>query len=364
MANVALSRGSKWFVGFIVLALAGVGGLLLYLDGRLGGNDIEPGLDVELVVEPGDSVRAVSEQLADEGVVGSATRFRSAAADAELDRRLQPGAYDLVTGMSPDEAVEVLLDGPARSAGVRFTIQEGLPVELILGRLDEQFDEYSEEDFRAVLDERTEAGGNEEGVLQLPDWAPEPAEAGEEVIEPYEGLLFPETYEVGQDATPQDVLQMLLNQTASVMDRLVEESGDEDVDRYELLIEASLIERETRVDEERSRVAGVIQNRIDDGMRLQVDATVLYARGEHVERVLIEDTEIDSPYNTYQSDGLPPAPIAAPGAAALQAGLSPEDHDFRYYVLSDECDGTHRFAETLDEHQAFVAEFRAVDNCQ
>jgi UPF0755 protein len=364
MGTVALSRGSKWFLGFLVLLLGGVVALLLYLDGRLGGNDIEAGLDVELVVEPGDSVRAVGDRLADEGVVSSATRFRSAAADAELERRLQPGEYDLVTGMSAGEAVEALLEGPARSAGVRFTIQEGLAVELILSRLDEQFDEYSEADFRAVLDERTEAGGNEEGVLQLPDWAPEPAEAGEDVEEPYEGLLFPETYEVGQDATPQEVLQMLLNQTASVMDRVVGESGDEDVDRYQVLIEASLIERETRVDEERSRVAGVIQNRIDDGMRLQVDATVLYARGEHTEVVLYADTDIDHPYNTYQIDGLPPGPIASPGAAAIQAALQPEEHDFFFYVLAPECDGTHQFAEDGDQHQVFVREFREADRCQ
>jgi UPF0755 protein len=361
---VTLTRGSKWFLAFLVLGLAAVGAGLLYLDGRLGGDDVEPGLEVVLVVEPGDSVRAVGDRLDEEAVVRSATRFRSAAADAELDRRLQPGEYDLVTGMSPEEAVEVLLDGPARTAGVRFTIQEGLPVEVILERLDEQFDAYGEEEFRAVLDERLEAGGNEEGLLQLPDWAPEPAEAGDEIVEPFEGLLFPETYEVGPDATPQEVLQMMANQTASVMDRLVEEHGSEDTDRYMILTKASVIERETRVDEERSRVAGVIQNRLDDGMRLQVDATVLYARGEHTDRVLIEDTEIDSPYNTYQVEGLPPAPIAAPGAAAIEASLNPEEHDFRFYVLAPECDGTHQFAEDIDQHRAYVAEFREVDNCQ
>jgi UPF0755 protein len=361
---VTLSRGSKIFLAFCVVLLAGLGVGLLYLDGRLGGNDVEPGLDVELVVEPGDSVRAVGDRLAEDGVVSSATRFRSAAADAELDRRLQPGEYDLVTGMSADEAVQALLDGPDRTAGVRFTIQEGLPIEVILGRLDEQFDAYGEDEFRAVLDERLEAGGNEEGLLQLPDWAPEPAEAGDEIVEPFEGLLFPETYEVSGEATPQEVLQMMANQTASVMDRLVEEHGSEETDRYEILVKASVIERETRVDEERSRVAGVIQNRLDDGMRLQVDATVLYARGEHTDRVLIEDTEIDSPYNTYQVEGLPPAPIAAPGAAAISASLTPEEHDFRFYVLAPACDGTHQFAEDIEQHRAYVAEFREVDNCQ
>ena len=358
-----LSRGSKWFLAFCAVLLAGFGGVLLYLDDRLGGDAVEPGLEITLTVEPGDSVRAVGDRLAEDGVVRSGTRFRSAAADAELDRRLQPGEYDLVTGMGAQEAVDALLAGPDRTSGTRFTIAEGLPIELILDRLDEQFDDLDREDFRAVLDERTEAGENAEGVLQLPDWAPEPADAGDGVIEPYEGLLFPETYEVGPDASPREVLQVMANQTDRVMQRLLDEHDAGDVDVYEVLIEASLIERETRVDEERARVAGVVQNRLADGMRLQIDATVLYARGEHVERVLFDDTEIDSPYNTYNVEGLPPAPIAAPGAAAISAALDPEEHDYRFYVLSPECDGTHQFAEGFDQHQVYVAELREVDGC-
>jgi UPF0755 protein len=359
---MALSRGSKWFLGLCVVLALGLGAGLLYLDGRLGGTDVEPGQPVELTVERGESVRSVGDQLSDHGVVRSASRFRSAAADAQLDRHLQPGVYELETGMDAETAVQALLDGPSEPASVRFTIPEGLPVELILERLGEAFDDYEEADFRAVLDERTEAGENAEGVLRLPDWAPEPAEAGEEIIEPYEGLLFPETYEVGLDATPAAVLQRMVDHTGTVMDRVLAET-DDDRSPYEILITASVVERETRVDDERPRVAGVIANRLEDGMRLQVDATVLYARGEHVERVLIEDTEIDSPYNTYQASGLPPAPIAAPGEASLRATVQPEEHEYHFYVLAPECDGSHQFAEDESGHQANVAEFRDAGRC-
>ena len=99
-------------------------------------------------------------------------------------------------------------------------------------------------------------------------------------------------------------------------------------------------------------------------MRLQIDATVLYARGEHTERVLIADTEIDSPYNTYQVDGLPPTPISGFGAASLRSAFDPADVTFRYYVLDPACDGSHVFADTLDQHNVNVAAFRNAGGCR
>jgi UPF0755 protein len=103
---------------------------------------------------------------------------------------------------------------------------------------------------------------------------------------------------------------------------------------------------------------------MDEGMRLQIDATVLYARGEHTDRVLFEDTEIDSPYNTYAIDGLPPTPISGAGRAAIEAAFDPEDVSYRYYVLDPACDGTHVFADTLDEHNSNVAAFRDAGGCR
>jgi UPF0755 protein len=366
---VRLSRGSKGFLAFVVLALAGLGVGLLWLDDRLGRDDDEEatvvaGQPVELTVEPGQSVRSVGEDLEELGVIGRLRPFLAAAEDADLPSRLQPGAFELETGMEPDAAVEVLLAGPLNAGEGRFTVQEGLPVEVTLERLAAQFEAYDVEDFRTVLDERTEAGGNADGLLRLPEWAPEPAEAGEEVIEPYEGLLFPETYEVASDASALQVLQRMVDQLEQVMQDASQAQGAAELEPYQALIKASLIERETRVDDERRTVAGVIENRLEEGMRLQIDATVLYARGEHTDRVLFEDTEIDSPYNTYQVDGLPPTPISGSGRAAIQAAFDPEDVTYRYYVLDPACDGTHVFADTLEEHNRNVAAFREAGGCR
>jgi UPF0755 protein len=366
---VRLSRGSKGFLAFVVLALAGLGVGLLWLDDRLGRDDDEEatvvaGQPVELTVEPGQSVRSVGEDLEELGVIGRLRPFLAAAEDADLPSRLQPGAFELETGMEPDAAVEVLLAGPLNAGEGRFTVQEGLPVEVTLERLAAQFEAYDVEDFRTILDERTEAGGNADGLLRLPEWAPEPAEAGEEVIEPYEGLLFPETYEVASDASALQVLQRMVDQLEQVMQDASQAQGAAELEPYQALIKASLIERETRVDDERRTVAGVIENRLEEGMRLQIDATVLYARGEHTDRVLFEDTEIDSPYNTYQVDGLPPTPISGSGRAAIQAAFDPEDVTYRYYVLDPACDGTHVFADTLEEHNRNVAAFREAGGCR
>lgn len=379
---MALSRGSKWFLAFVALGLAGFAALLYVLDGILG-PDIEPGQPVAFVVEPGESVRSVGDRLRDLGVVRSSTTFRLAADDAGLAATLQPGEYELETGMSNDEAIDVLLAGPVGPVGVRFTVPEGLSVELTLAQLARQFDAYDVADFRAVLDARTEAGDNADGVLQLPDWVPEPAdvlEADDEAadadtadadtapIEPYEGLLFPETYEVDREATPLAILQRMVDQLeqvmASVPDEDVEAAEARGLSRYEVLILASLVEREVRVPAERGTVAGVIHNRLEEGMRLQIDATVLYAVGKHTEIVAVDDLDVDSPYNTYRVEGLPPTPIAGIGEASLRAAFAPDDVPYRFYVLDPSCDFSHAFAETLEEHEANVAAFREADRCQ
>lgn len=369
---MALSRGSKWFLGFLGLAAVGVGAGVLWLQDALPEiNPIEAGQPVTLTVESGESVRAVSDRLAEEGVVRNATTFRIAASDADLATHLRPGEYDLETGMESEDVLELLLAGPVRggpTAGVRFTVQEGLTVEQTLARLGEQFEELDDADFRAVLDERTAAGADADGVLRLPDWVPEPGDAGDEVVEPYEGVLFPETYEVPGDATALQILQRMVDQLEAVMNEVpadaVAAAQERGLDRYAVLTLASLIERETRVDDERETVAGVILNRLEENMRLQIDATVLYALDEDRDVVLLEDLETEHPYNTYVIDGLPPGPISGMGEASLLAAFQPEDVSYRYYVLAPECDGSHLFAETNEEHNANRAAFQDANRCQ
>lgn len=363
---MALSRGSRWFLGFGMLALAGVAAALWWADANLFAPETEAGQAVDYEVERGQSVRGVGEDLAELGVLRNPVRFRLAADADGLAETLQPGQFEFQTGMEVDEVIAVLAEGPVAPPVVRFTVQEGLTVDQSLARIDEQFEAFTAEDLRAVLTERREAGEDGPELLSLPGWVPEPGDVDED-FEAYEGLLWPETYEVADTSGPLEVLQRMVDQLNREVSAIPDQvrGGMTPEDLYEQLIVASLIERETRVDAERGTVAGVIANRRDEGMRLQIDATVVYAvDGGATDIVQLEDLEVDDPYNTYVIDGLPPTPISGVGSSALQAAFDPEDVPFLFYVLDPACDGTHRFAETLDEHNTNVAAFRDGGRCQ
>lgn len=343
----------------LVVALASVGGALAYASYLLGGEPGE-GQTVEVQVARGANANTIGEHLAEQNVVRSALAFRLVAKSRGFDSKILAGTYDLQTGMSVDEAIDALLTGPRAPETFRVTVQEGLTVGQTLARLAEQTN-FSVEEYRAVLDA---------GSLTLPDWVP-PIDSFDRTVvrDPYEGLLFPETYEFEKDVSAQGILQRMVSQLARTFDAIpqeqltaMEEAG---FDRYRILIAASLIERETRVDDERAQVAGVVFNRLEAERALQIDATVLYAIGdESKKRVLLKDLEFESPYNTYQIVGLPPTPISGVGKASIEGAYAPADVPFLYYVLDAACDGRHVFAETLDEHNRNVQAFRNAGRCQ
>ncbi|MFP4311059.1 MAG: endolytic transglycosylase MltG [Nitriliruptoraceae bacterium] len=368
---MALSRGSRWFLSFLLLGVAGVAAGVWWLDTSVFVDEVEPGQPVEYTVQRGATVRFVGEELEELGVVRSAFRFRTAAEDADLASTLQPGVFELETRMEIEDAIAVLAAGPVAPPTIVFTVPEGLTVEQTLERLAEQFPAHEVEDYREVLDARRAVDLEAEdvsleGLLRVPEWVPDPAGVPDE-LEAFEGLLWPQTYEVVDDATPQQVLQRMVDQLDVELTALPTELREDvpDEELYDRLILASLIERETRVDEERQLVAGVISNRLEEGMRLQIDATVVYALGGGPRDIVtLEDLEIDSPYNTYRVDGLPPTPISGVGTAAFAAAFDPADTPFRFYVLAPECDGTHVFAETNEEHQENVERFRETNRCE
>lgn len=363
-----LSSGSKVFIGVLVVVIVGVLGFLQWANAQL---QPEEGIESEPVtfeVEMGTSRGELSQQLEDADIIRDATTFDLYARQDGFFSSLSAGSYELRTGMSANEVIEVFRAGPQRADENQFRIEEGLSQVLTLERIAAQFDDISEDDLKGVLSRRLDAGENADGVLQVPEQLPDPSSFGPEVRYPFEGLLFPQTYRVDQGATPQGVLQRAINQLASELELISPEEQQFLEDRglrlYDAMVVASLIERETRVDDEREQVASVIYNRLEAEMPLQIDATVLYALGRWKERVLTEDTTVESPYNTYQVTGLPPTPISGFGTASLRAALNPAGTDFLYYVLTEECDGSHVFAETLDDHNANVADFRAAGGCR
>lgn len=339
-----LSRSSKAFLLVLLVAGLVLGGGILAL-GAMNRGSGDEGKPVTVEVPEGAGASHVGDLLAEKGVVRSAFAFKIAARFDERAERIGTGTYELRTGMGTSAALDQLVGKPDDTDQnvFRVTIPEGRTVEQTLGHIAEaEGSPFTVEELEEALT----------GVA-IPNWAPSEVPDAPRPHAVYEGLLFPDSYEFAKDAGPQAVLERLVSRTEEVMDDV---SPPEGLDRYEVLTMASLIERETRIPDERDRIAAVMHNRLDKPMRLQVDATVIYAHGEHLERVLNSHLQIDSPWNTYRYDGLPPTPISGAGESAIKAAANPADEDALYYVVIDPETGEHAFADTLEEHNRNKAE--------
>jgi UPF0755 protein len=357
--GAARRRAAVILGGLVVLALVVV---LVPFGG--GGGD-EPaavgGVPVAYEVRLGQTVRSVGDDLIALQVIDSALRFRRVAEEEGLARVLRPGPYALTTGMTEEDAVAVLAAGPLEELSpptARVQVIEGLLLADALASIAADLDHLELVDLQAVIED-TRAG--RAGGLLLPEWWPDVTTAPDGV-DLLEGVLWPQTYQVFADVGAREVLQRLVDQTTLEMARITD--GDLEVDgvvrtRHELLTIASLVERETNVDAERALVSGVIHGRLADGMRLEIDATLSYAKGDLRAVPLDADRASASPYNTYRIAGLPPGPIAGVGRASLEAAAAPEVTAYRFYVLAPACDGSHVFAETFSRHSVNVAAFRA-----
>ncbi|HOT49561.1 MAG TPA: endolytic transglycosylase MltG, partial [Candidatus Hydrogenedentes bacterium] len=173
-----------------------------------------------------------------------------------------------------------------------------------------------------------------------------------------EGFLLPNTYYFDRKPTEREVVERMIAEFEKQYASLIAQSPPpEGFDKLAIVTIASLIEEEARVPEERPSVAAVIYNRLQKNMPLQFDSTLQFALKKYGQRLLYEDLETDSPYNTYKHTGLPPGPISSPGTAALKAALRPARADFLYFVSN--ADGqTHTFSATEAEHLKAVARFR------
>jgi UPF0755 protein len=333
-------------LGFVavLLVLAVIGGGLAFITyQRQVDPSGPPGEPVKLTIPLGSSTQAIGALLDAEGVISSAQVFRYYI-KLKGGGPFQAGEYTLNKNMSMGEAIDKLSAGPELKFE-KLTVPEGL----VLGQIADQVAELEGRSKEAFL-AATEAGKVRSKY--------QPAD-----VTKLEGLLLPETYNV----EPKDDEQVLLERMVSSMDAQADALGFADaqskvgVSPYQAIVVASLIERETRFDDERAKVAQVIYNRLKRGMQLQVDATVIYALGKTGERnvrVLFKDLEVDSPYNTYKVKGLPPTPIAAPGRASLEAALNPEAGEFLFYVVT-ETSGRHSFAKTGAEHAANIRKAEA-----
>jgi len=348
------SPGGKWRLP-LVAGIALVGVLALVLLGRLVADavssepaiQVQAGLAVEVTVPVGASARSIASSLEEAGVV-TAREFEESVARQGAAGQLQAGTYQLETVMEPEAVLKSILAGPSVASDSSVIVVEGLRITEIVDELAAQTGQPAAA-FEAAL----------RSAEVTSPFLPEQTAEGVDDLTRWEGLLFPARYEVPEDASPAEILEMMADEMVRRMETVdwsrLEALG---VSRYEALTIASLIQREAGVDEERATIASVIYNRLADDIPLQIDATVIYALGENPGRVLAEHLEVDSPWNTYRNRGLPPTPIGTVQFESLQAAANPETTEFRFYVLISE-DGQHGFSVTYEEHQAKVEQAKA-----
>ena len=273
--------------------------------------------EVVVQVKPGETAAAVARTLAAAGIVKSAEAFRSTAANDPDSLTLQPGFYRLRLQMSAKSALELLLDPSSRLRG-RVTIPEGSTVAQTLTLV---------------------AKNTEVPLAELKAAAAKPATLG---LPPYansrlEGFLFPATYDIDPGSTATEVLALMVERfkEAAQTNQLEARAEALGLSPYEIVTVASLIERESRLEEEYPKVSRVVYNRLDKGIALGIDASILFGLGRTSGGLTRSDLAKDTPYNTRLNRGLPPTPIASPGDKALQGALQPADGDWLYYVLAD-----------------------------
>jgi UPF0755 protein len=318
-------------------ALAAAAGWLWWqLDPPGGAGEV-----VEVRIERDWSVSRIADELAARDIIGSAAVFEGYARLTGKDD-IQAGTYDLRRDMGVRDAVAALADGP-RIDYVELAVPPGLWLVEVAQRVGE----VPGRDAQAFLQA---ARNNSARSTYLPEGAPPNLE----------GLLWPDTYRVSES---EDEIAILASMVAE-FDRHADALGlatatTEGRTPYEIVVVASLVQAEAKVDADRPVIASVIYNRLRAGMPLQVDATLLYASGDPDKRTVTEaDQQAPSPYNTYLNPGLPPTPIGSVTEASLQAAIAPAATDFLYYVIAD-ADGRHAFARTFEEHLANIEAARA-----
>jgi len=292
------------------------------------GNEINNSADqasleiISVNIPQGSAASEISSILDATGVITSKLAFELYLRNENLTDKLRAGSYELPNNLSFEELTALLLKGPPLKT-YTITVPEGLWISETLETLSAQtgYDVVQLEN-SLISGQVTSSFLTSQESLSLQNW---------------EGLLFPNTYQIDIEANGEDILQIMVDELESRYNQLLTNNSLPEWinDENEFFTVASLIEAESKLDEDRPLVSSVIRNRLNDDMLLQIDAAVLYALQKRKSQVLLVDLQVDSPYNIYKYTGLPPTPISGFGQKAMQAIFDTPDNDFIYYLLTD-----------------------------
>ena len=328
----------------LILAIVGV----LIIGGGLGALYLVPNTFAQddgtqvLVIEKGQTGTEIADMLYERGLIRSTQGFKLWLYLSGTNDKLQTGHYQIPNKVTVRELISLLQEGHVES--IRVTIPEG----------------YTVGDIAIVL-EKNQIMKAKDFLEEAKTFVPYPYMKGTRpATYPVEGFLFPSTYEIPVGATPREVIQMMADEMNRYLTPAVKKQIQaQHMSIHDFVTLASIVERESLFDADRPTIAGVFKKRLAHGIPLQSDATISYVLGYAKENVTIGDTQLQSPYNTYVSKGLPPGPIANPGKKSLDAVLHSENTDYLYFVADKE--GHNHFSKTYEEHLAAVNKIYGAD---
>lgn len=341
-------------IGIIMLTILAIGGYGYYLyQSTLKPVNPQDETVINYTIEPGTSTKKVNQQLAELGLINH-PKMADLIVRLNEWSHIQAGEYALSPSLTLEEMYQKFKVGDVVEANmVKVTIPEGYDLEYIAAAMsplvgltvEDLLVEWKNPDYLKTLIE--EYWFLTEDILQ------------DGIRYPLEGYIYPITYAfVDEVYTVDELTHELLDLTESKLNQVRDLFDTSSLSIHQVIALASVIEGETQRSDEMATVAGVFFNRINSGMYLQSDMTVLYALGEHAVRVTEAMTKVESPYNTYVTQGIPIGPVSNPTLDAIKAVLQPEEHNYIYFIadMFNCVDGTTHFFETYEEHMAFYRE--------
>ncbi|NMA83259.1 MAG: endolytic transglycosylase MltG [Epulopiscium sp.] len=294
--------------------------------------------EVTVEIPKGATTKEIATLLQENGLIHNALWFQIESRLNNYDGTFRYGKFILNTTMDQEQMMKILQAGGEQEKGIKLVIPEGFAIQDIAKRVEQEGLVKTDEFLEAVADADNYGY---DFIHQIPDRN-----------QRLEGYLFPATYEIREKATAKEIVSKMLNKFEQVYSSEYQQRAAAlGYSMDEIITIASIIEKEARLDEERPKIAGVIYNRLEKDMKLQMCSTVIFVLGKPKARLLYKDLEVESPYNTYLYEDLPPGPIANPGEASIRAALYPEEHEYLYFVVQDEETGQHYFSTSGEEHE-------------
>jgi UPF0755 protein len=334
---------------FLLISTLIILGVAFYYYQKGINTSLDIGDEKKFIITPGESTDQIGNDLFRDGFINSTLAFKVYLMQNGWEGKFKAGEYKLGGSMTMRQVVNAIITGRAINKDIKILIKEGLNTGDV-AKILEQNNFFPADDFLKVagypkIDYRASVN-----YPPLNDFSPKfnflndkPKYVG------LEGYLFPDTYLFFKDSTPEGiVLKMLENFDRKLSPQMRQDIKKQEKTVYEIVTMASLVEKEVRTKDDMKIVSGIFWKRIQNSQRLESCASLAYILGVNKAQYTKEDTLIDSPYNTYRNDGLPPGPIANPGENALIAAIYPTATDYNYFLTAN--DGHTVFSKTFDEH--------------